>query len=269
MEPLLRRTIGGSINVELSLAPDLSPTVVDSGQIESCILNLSINARDAMPQGGTHMIETANVDLDEAYAAQHSEVSPGSYVMLAVSDTGVGMSSDVRGRVFEPFFTTKPVGRGNGLGLSMVYGFVKQSGGHVKVYSEVGEGTTIKIYLPRASGRAVEAVATPERSARGITGEHVLVVEEDDLVRVHVADLLMGMGYEVTAVADGGAALDLLRTGVPVDLLFVDIVMPDMNGQDLAEHAQALRPDARVLFTSGYTENAAVHQGGSFLERSC
>ncbi|MEX2374090.1 MAG: PAS domain-containing protein, partial [Dehalococcoidia bacterium] len=269
MEPLLRRTIGGNIRVELSLASDLSLAVVDSAQIESCILNLSINARDAMPQGGTLTIETANVELDEAYAAQHAEVTAGPYVMLAVSDTGIGMSPDVMGRVFEPFFTTKPIGRGNGLGLSMVYGFVKQSGGHVKVYSEIGEGTAVKVYLPWTADPAMETVVAPVRAGRQVTGEHILVVEDDDLVRAHVTDLLQGMGYRATVVSSGHEALEVLRTDVPIDLLYTDIVMPGMNGQELAELARDLRPDLPVLFTSGYTENAVVQQGrippGTFL----
>lgn len=270
MEPLLRRTIGESIRIALVLADDLAPATVDDAQLESCILNLAINARDAMPEGGLLSIETANVRLDEDYASRNSEVVPGRYVMLAISDTGTGMPPEVAERVFEPFFTTKAPGRGSGLGLSMVHGFVKQSGGHVKVYSELGEGTTIKIYLPRSgSADAVADARSTSPSTEVGGGERILVVEDDDLVRAHVSELLLGMGYRVTAVSSGADALARLESDHGFDLLFTDVVMPGMNGQELADRARAIFPELHVLFTSGYTENAIVQQGrippGTFL----
>ena len=261
MEHLLRRTLGEQIDIEFVRGAGLWKALIDAAQLESALLNLSINARDAMPEGGRLTIETANATLDEDYAAAHADVTPGDYVMVAVSDTGQGMTPDVIARAFEPFFTTKGAGRGSGLGLSMVYGFVKQSKGHVKLYSEYGYGTTVKLYLPRASFDADDHVPPP-RSTGGKGGaESILVVEDDDLVRAHVAGLLEGLGYSVTQVDSGIRGIEALRSGAPFDLLFTDVVMPGMGGRQLADAARLLRPDLPVLFTSGYTENAIVHHG--------
>lgn len=235
----------------------------DPNQLENCLINLAVNARDAMPGGGALTIETANARLDEEYSAAHAEVAPGQYVVIAVSDTGVGMSREVLGRVFEPFFTTKEVGRGTGLGLSMVYGFVKQSGGHVKIYSEEGSGTTIKIYLPRLLHDIDPAESEGEMlpGGRG-RDEVILVAEDDDDVRAYTAEILRELGYRVIEAPDGAAALSLVeQPDQPIDLLFTDVVMPNMSGQELASRAQAIRPGLKVLYTSGYTRNAIVHNG--------
>jgi nitrogen-specific signal transduction histidine kinase len=260
MDGLLRRTLGEHVEIVRVPRGDLWPAFVDASQLEGALLNLCINARDAMPEGGRLTIETANVALDDTYARNHEEVAPGNYVMIAVSDSGVGMSQGVAARAFEPFFTTKEVGKGTGLGLSMVHGFVKQSGGHVKIYSEEGHGTTVKLYLPRAS----EADEVAEGAASGaIEGgsERVLLVEDDDQVRAHVAAQVAALGYRVVAVATGAEALVALEKE-PFDLLFTDVVIPGgMNGPQLAREVQKRAPVIHVLFTSGYTENAIVHQG--------
>ena len=262
MEPMLRRTLSENIEIEMVRGGGLWASEVDPGQLESALLNMAINARDAMPEGGHLTIETANAMLDDIYARAHHEVSAGQYVLVSVSDTGAGMTADIAGQAFEPFFTTKQVGKGSGLGLSMVYGFVKQSGGHAKIYSEPGEGTTIKLYFPRALANGEKLYTLPGESA--VTGgrEHILVVEDDDLVRNHVISLLGGLGYRVTSTASGAEAMAELRRNVPIDLLFTDVIMPGgMNGRQLADAAQGLRPGLKVLFTSGYTENAIVHHG--------
>jgi len=261
MDRLLRRTLGEHVEIEVVQAGGLWKAMIDAGQLENAILNLCINARDAMPDGGRLTVETANVRLDAAYAASQSEVEPGQYVMVAVSDTGIGMDAATLERAFEPFFTTKDVGKGSGLGLSMVYGFAKQSGGHVRIYSEAGQGTTVKLYLPRAeTDQAPVAAAAEPAIEKG--KERILLVEDDDLVRGHVARQLDTLGYEVVAVANGPDAIEALRQRADIDLLFTDIVMPGgMNGREVAERAKALRPGLPVLFTSGYTENAIVHQG--------
>jgi signal transduction histidine kinase/ActR/RegA family two-component response regulator len=261
MSDLLRRTLGETISVETVLAGGLWRTYADPSQIENAILNLAVNGRDAMPDGGSLTIETANSHLDDSYAATHGDVAAGQYVMIAVTDKGEGMTSDVLARAFEPFFTTKPVDKGTGLGLSQVFGFVKQSGGHVKIYSEPGEGTTVKIYLKRHFGdeqavpaqRAVEADRKPT--------ETVLVVEDDERVRAGTVDALRELGYAV--VHSGGAvdALKKLDEHPKVALLFTDIVMPTMNGRKLAEEALSRRPGLKVLFTTGFTKNAVVHNG--------
>jgi PAS domain S-box-containing protein len=262
MDGLLRRTLGGEVQIETVRGGGLWRALVDGAQLESAVLNLCINARDAMPDGGRLTIETGNVFLDQAYADSAEEVAPGQYVMVAISDTGAGMAPEIAARAFEPFFTTKPVGRGSGLGLSMVFGFAKQSRGHVKIYSEPGQGTTVRLYLPRAH-QAAATVPQPQPAQRVEGGgETVLVAEDDPMVRSHVAALLRDLGYRVIAVADAAAALDTLRGGAAVDLLFTDVVMPGgINGRELAERARALRPGLPVLFTSGYTENAIVHHG--------
>jgi nitrogen-specific signal transduction histidine kinase/ActR/RegA family two-component response regulator len=262
MDGLLRRVLGEDIEIDMVRASGLWTASVDPAQLESAILNLCINARDAMPKGGRLVIETANVHLDAAYAARQIEVEPGPYVVVAVSDAGIGMDSATLEHAFEPFFTTKDVGKGSGLGLSMVYGFAKQSKGHVRIYSELGHGTTVKVYLPRAaSGEDADAVETSE--ALAVKGsEKILVVEDDDLVRDHVCRMLQSLGYEVVAVRNGPEAMEVVKKVGDFDLLFTDVVMPGgMNGRQLAEEAKKLRPNLPVLFTSGYTENAIVHHG--------
>ncbi len=259
---LLRRTLGEHIEVDIIGHGGQWPALVDAPQLENAVLNLCINARDAMPDGGRLTIETADTYLDEDYAADNADVVPGQYVMIAISDTGAGMTSAVLARVFDPFFTTKAVGKGSGLGLSMVYGFIKQSRGHVKVYSEVGQGTTVKLYLPRAEGSG--EYAEPSAAAEAAPGgtETILMVEDDALVREHVAALLTGLGYRVISTASGAEALEALRRMEGIDLLFTDVIMPGgMDGRQLANAAKALGCTMPVLFTSGYTENAIVHHG--------
>jgi PAS domain S-box-containing protein len=265
MSDLLQRSLGELVRLEIVTAPGLWRVEADPNQLESAILNLAVNARDAMPSGGELTIETANARLDEGYAATQAEVPPGQYVMIAVTDTGTGMSKAVIERAFEPFYTTKEVGKGTGLGLSMVYGFVKQSGGHLKIYSEEGRGTTVKIYLPRL----LREPAEEEEAARIASGveasagsETILVAEDDDDVRAYTVECLRELGYRVLEAHDGPSALRLLeRQEQPVALLFTDVVMPGMTGQELAVSARELVPDIKVLYTSGYTRNAIVHGG--------
>jgi CheY-like chemotaxis protein len=263
MEQMLRRTLGEDVEIEMRLAPPLWPALADRAQVESALLNLAINARDAMPAGGKLTIETDNAHLDEDYAAGNAEVAPGDYVALAVTDTGTGMSPEVLAHAFEPFFTTKEVGKGTGLGLSMIYGFAKQSRGHVKIYSEVGHGTTVRLYLPRkttaAESKAAPAAGDHEREGGG---ETILVVEDDADVRAFVTGQLRDLGYRVIEAADGRQAQRVLDSEQPIDLLFTDVVMPGgMTGRQIAEAARAKRPGLRAVFTSGYTENSIVHQG--------
>lgn len=258
---MLRRAIGEGIEIETIIGGGLWNTFVDGAQVENALLNLAINSRDAMNGHGNLTIEAGNASLDDAYAAQHAEVVPGQYVMLAVTDTGSGIPADLMDRVFEPFFTTKPEGQGTGLGLSMVYGFVRQSGGHVKIYSEIGQGTTIRVYLPRS--RQPEDIETrvETETARGGT-EVVLVAEDDDEVRSTAVDLLTDLGYRVLKSRDAQGALAIVESGVSIDLLFTDVVMPGpLRSPELARKARERLPNIAVLFTSGYTENAIVHGG--------
>ncbi|MDO9521745.1 MAG: PAS domain-containing protein [Pseudohongiella sp.] len=262
MDNLLRRTLQENIDIETVYAGGLWLSEVDPGQLEGALLNLAINARDAMPDGGKLTIETANTLLDESYACHHDEVRPGQYVLISVSDTGAGMPTTVVSRAFEPFFTTKQMGKGSGLGLSMVYGFAKQSGGHIKIYSEVNEGTTVKLYLPRAVNSAdplYEGHLAPKTEGGS---EKILIVEDDTLVRQHVSAQLKTLGYRVISCSNAEDALDVIMQLSDIDLLFTDIVMPgSMNGRQLAEATHKLRPAIKILFTSGYTENAIVHHG--------
>jgi CheY-like chemotaxis protein len=243
------------------LSEDTLPAMVDPGQLVTALVNLAVNARDAMPNGGQLTIESGNVILDEDYANAHSEVTPGRYVMIAVSDTGPGIPASIRDKVFEPFFTTKDPGKGTGLGLSMVYGFVKQSGGHIKLYSEEGHGTTFKIYLPRSgeSGGVVESLPASEVSGGS---ETIFVVEDDPIVRSSVTVQLESLGYRVMTAANAQDALVIVDSGAAFDLLFTDVIMSgSMNGRRLAEETAKRRGQLKVLFTSGYTENAIVHHG--------
>jgi PAS domain S-box-containing protein len=262
MEGLLRRTLGEDVDIQIAAGEGLWLTMADPAQLQSALLNIAINGRDAMPEGGKLSIETGNAHLDAEYAAHNAEVRPGDYVTLAVTDTGFGMAPEVLERAFEPFFTTKDVGKGSGLGLSMTYGFVKQSGGHVKIYSEVGQGTSVRIYLPRSAAEAEPALRRPKDGQMPVGSETILVVEDDAAVRAHVQAQLDALGYTVLTAAHGPAGLAVLEGPAEIDLLFTDIVMPGgMNGQELAEHARRLRPGLPVLFTSGYPESALVHDG--------
>ncbi|WP_373276503.1 hybrid sensor histidine kinase/response regulator [Sphingomonas kyungheensis] len=261
MDDMLRRAIGEAIEVETVFSGGLWNTFIDPAQIENALLNLAINARDAMEGRGKLTIELANAHLDDAYARSHDEVTPGQYVMLAVSDTGSGMSPEIIAKVFEPFFSTKAEGKGSGLGLSMVYGFVKQSGGHVKIYSEPGEGTTIRLYLPRATEAEDLEVVSDAGPVTGGT-ETVLVVEDDEEVRATVVEMLTDLGYSVLKAPEATSALAVIESGVAIDMLFTDVVMPGaLKSPELARKARERLPDLAVLFTSGYTENSIVHGG--------
>ncbi len=263
MENMLRRILGEDVEITMRLHRDLRPAMVDKGQVEIVLLNLVANARDAMPTGGKLTIETGNVHLDENYAAMNQEVVPGDYAMLAVTDTGEGMPPDVVQQATEPFFTTKEVGKGTGLGLSMTYGFVKQSRGHIKIYSEVGLGTSVRLYLPHLGAGDADTTdpGALAEATRG-DGETVLVVEDEADLRALVVRQLSELGYCVLEAADGPAALEILSSGSRIDLLFTDVVMPGgLSGRGLAEEALRQRPNLPVLYTSGYTENAIVHHG--------
>jgi CheY-like chemotaxis protein len=262
---LLRRTIGEAVSLETVMAGGLWTTHADPNQLENALVNLAVNARDAMPDGGKLTIETQNCFLDEAYVATLAEpVNPGQYVMIAVADSGSGMDAATIARSFEPFFTTKEVGKGTGLGLSQVYGFVRQSDGHVRIYSELGEGTSVKIYLPRYLGPAGKAAPALQKHplARAIGTEYILVVEDDDALRAYTVETLSELGYHVFAAQHGLQALSVLEAPRQIDLLFTDIVMPGgMNGRQLADEALLRRPGLKILFATGYTRNAIVHQG--------
>jgi PAS domain S-box-containing protein len=263
MEGIFHHLMGEDVETHIVPAPGLHAVMADAGQIEQVIMNLAINARDAMPRGGKLTLETANVTFDEQSVGRYSELEPGDYVMLAITDTGTGMSEKVKARLFEPFFTTKDVGQGTGLGLSTCYGIIKQSGGHISVYSELAIGTTFKIYLPQIEAQAkipVRRLDSPDLP-RGT--ETILLVEDDPALREMAAALLSRLGYTVLEAANGIEALSpkQQRDIGHIDLLFTDVVMPHMSGKELSERVQALYPHTRVLFTSAYTENAIVHQG--------
>ena len=264
MDELIRRTIGPQVAMAAPIAAaGLWPTLVDAGQLENALLNLAINARDAMPDGGRLAIETANRSLD-ARAAAERDVPAGQYVSLCVSDTGAGMSDEVRARAFDPFFTTKPIGSGTGLGLSMIYGFVRQSGGQVQIRSGVGQGTTVCLYLPRYQGSVAGAEGPPElaRASRAGRGETVLVVDDEPVIRMLVAEILNELGYSALEAADGAAALQVLRSAVRIDLLVTDVGLPgDMNGRQVADAGRVGRPGLKVLFITGYAETAVLSHG--------
>jgi PAS domain S-box-containing protein len=263
MEDLVRRTVGPSIEVETVLAEDLWITLCDASQLENSVLNLCINARDAMPDGGKLTIETANTSLD-GRAAREKDMAAGQYVMVCVTDTGIGMAPDVIERAFDPFYTTKPMGQGTGLGLSMTYGFAKQSGGQVRIYSEVSKGTTMRIFLPRHAGEedAESLPAQLTEAPRAQAGETVLIVDDDEAVRMLVTEVLQELGYGAIEAADGTSGLNVLQSNARIDLLITDVGLPGgMNGRQIADAARVRRPGLKVLFITGYAENAVVRNG--------
>jgi signal transduction histidine kinase len=259
---LLRPTLGEHVEVHMMLAGDASHALIDPSQLTNAILNLALNARDAMPDGGKLTIETSNIALDDNYAGMHSDVTAGNYVMVAVTDSGHGIPAGILNNVFEPFFTTKDVDKGSGLGLSMVYGFVKQSNGHIKIYSEEGHGTTVRIYLPQVAGGVVEPVG--EVNDSGIEGGHetILVVEDDSLVRAFVVGQIRSLGYATLSAINAAEALLIIASSQPIDLLFTDMIMPGaMNGRQLADAALRRRASLKILFTSGYSNEVIIHHG--------
>jgi PAS domain S-box-containing protein len=263
MQDLLQRTMGERIELQCKLPGDLWTAFTDANQLESALLNLAINARDAMPEGGRLTIESANTRLDKAYTALYEDVQPGDYVAVSVSDTGVGMPPEVLEKAVDPFFTTKPVGEGTGLGLSVIYGFVKQSRGHLRIYSQVEQGTTVKLYLPRAQQTAVDPKPVAVETPRG-KGETILVVEDEATVRSIISDALQDLGYKVLTASEARFAIPLLQSKTKIDLLVSDVILPHVNGRKLAEMARASRPTLKVLFVSGYSENALVR--GDFID---
>ncbi|GAA4336666.1 PAS domain-containing sensor histidine kinase [Pigmentiphaga soli] len=261
MEDMLRRVLGETIQIEMAAADGLWNVLADAHQLENVILNIALNARDAMPGGGRLTLEAANATLDEAYCNRNADIAPGRYVMLAITDTGIGMTKEIRERVFEPFFTTKPEGAGTGLGLSMAYGFVKQSGGHIKIYSEPGHGSVVKIYLP-GTDAGEDPIVAPTAGAGDGGSETILVVEDHPTVRTTVVDMLASLGYAVLTADNASDALRLIESGTHVDLIFTDVVMPGaLSSPEMARRAVARLPGIKVLFTSGYTRNALVHGG--------
>jgi signal transduction histidine kinase len=263
MDDLLRRTLGEQIRFEIVLGAGLWPALTDANQLENAILNLALNARDAMPEGGRLTIETFNATMDETQSRPDEEVTPGPYVVISVSDTGSGMPADVMAKVFDPFFTTKPTGQGTGLGLSMIYGFAKQSGGHVRIDSVVSEGTTVKLYLPRALVGEILLGQSKDAAAPLGKGEQVLVVEDDPTVRLLITEVLKELGYRHLEASDSREALPILRSGQQIDLMVSDVGLPGMNGRELADLARETLPDLKVLFVTGYAERASVR--GRFL----
>jgi CheY-like chemotaxis protein len=261
-EKLLRPTLGEHIEIELRLSSDELTVLVDPSQLTTAVLNLSVNARDAMPDGGRLTIETSEANFDQAYLQAHPNFQPGNYVMIAISDTGGGIPEAIRPKVFEPFFTTKDVGQGTGLGLSMVYGLVRQSGGHINLYSEMGHGTAFKIYLPRTSAQVQKIAETSDLLQIEGGTETILVVEDDAHVRAVVLGQLRNLGYKTLSAANGAEALSIADRGDNFDLLFTDVIMPGkMNGRQLADEMAKRRSPLKVLFTSGYPKNAIVHHG--------
>jgi len=262
MDKLLRRLLGETVDLRTVLAPDPGSVRADPGQLEQIIANLAVNARDAMPQGGKLTIETATVELDAVYTKEHAVVEPGSYVMLAVTDTGSGMDVATQARMFEPFFTTKPKGKGTGLGLATVYGIVKQTGGYIWVYSEVGRGTTFKIYLPRINAAVEPAPPSPTATAPLGGSETVLLVEDQEQVRELVRRLLQARGYRVLVAASGIEALRVAEQHPgPIHLLVADVVMPGMTGREVGLLLTPTRPQMRALYLSGYPDGSVVHGG--------
>jgi two-component system cell cycle sensor histidine kinase/response regulator CckA len=262
MNRMLKRMIGEDIQFLTILTPGLWPVKVDPGQIEQVIMNLVVNARDAMPEGGRLTLETSNMNLDEEYARRHISVKPGPYVMMAVTDTGCGMDAVTRSHLFEPFFTTKEKGKGTGLGLSTVYGIIKQSGGNIWAYSEVGRGSTFKVYLPRTEG-AVKSYKPKEIAPAAAKGtETILLVEDEDAVRTMISRVLQGSGYRVLEACQGKEAIEVCRKhpGL-IHLMVTDVIMPQMSGRELAERLATVRPEMKVLFMSGYPDKAIVHHG--------
>jgi CheY-like chemotaxis protein len=261
LEDLLRRTIGEAIELEIVASADLWLTLCDPNQLESALLNLAINARDAMPTGGKLIISTANARLD-GLDADAPALSPGDYVGIGVADTGTGMSAEVVARAFDPFFTTKPIGQGTGLGLSMIYGFARQSDGHVMIDSAPGQGTSVKLYLPRYHGDLIaERTSATADAEHAATGETVLVVEDESVVRGVIVEMLQDQGYRTLEAVDGPSGLRLLQRRERVDLLVTDVGLPGMNGRQLADQARESRPELKVLFITGYAENVAIAQG--------
>jgi CheY-like chemotaxis protein len=265
MEELLRRTLGEGVGLELKLAADGWNARTDANQLESALLNLAINARDAMPDGGKLTIESHDRSLNAAAAGELEDLRPGEYVEITVSDTGEGMTPDVAAKAFDPFFTTKPIGHGTGLGLSMIYGFVKQSGGVARIDSEPGQGAVIRLYLPRDAAEIEDIADTPSTPlAPARDGERIMVVEDDPAVRMLVTEVLGGLGYALIEAADGREACRLLDARPRIDLLVTDVGLPGLNGRQLADYARQKLPGLRVLFMTGYAEQAAVRSG--FLE---
>jgi len=260
MSDLLTRTLGENIELQTIGAAGLWNVEADASELEAAVLNLAVNARDAMPEGGKLTIETSNAYLDEEYCRHHTGINPGQYVLIAVSDNGSGMSIETADKAFEPFFTTKETGKGTGLGLSQVYGFTKQSGGHVKIYSELGEGTSIKLYLPRHDGAEDVAPIELGNSQQG-HGETILIVEDDEGVRQYAAEILRDLNYHVIEAKDASSALKLLEADKKFDLLLTDVVLPGKNGRELADEVLRRRPSTKVIFMTGYSRNAIVHQG--------
>jgi signal transduction histidine kinase/CheY-like chemotaxis protein len=261
MEELIRRTMGPNVEIEVVGAGGLWPIRIDPSQLENSLLNLCINARDAMPEGGQLIVETANKWLDD-HASRDRDLPPGQYVSLCVTDTGTGMTPEVMERAFDPFYTTKPIGHGTGLGLSMVYGFVRQSGGQVRIYSELGKGTTMCLYFPRHLGVAEERATLPSEAVEQGFGETVLLVDDDATVRMLLAEVLTESGYKLLEAGDGASAMKHLGTDLRIDMMVTDVGLPGgMNGRQVADAARTMRPDLKVLFITGYAENAAITSG--------
>ena len=257
MSDLIERAVDERVGLKFDLTSGLPSAVVDPHQLENAILNLALNARDAMPEGGTLTIETTVMDLDETYSKAKSGIDPGRYIVVAVSDTGVGMEPDLVAKVFDPFFTTKPLGQGTGLGLSMVYGFAQQSGGQVRIHSQVGIGTSVKLFLPttQAAPAASEVHGKAPQVGRG---QRVVVIEDDPAVRMLVLEVLEELRYQAVEFADPLAAVPFFASNEPIDLMISDVGLPGMNGRELAENVRSTRPDLPILFITGYAENAAI-----------